>query len=331
MFNPETVHDFVMFLVSRFTFIYPLIRLIYFPTNQNPVKINGIKFRNPLGLAAGLDKNGTAIRFWDAAGFSHIEVGTVTPKPQGGNPKPRLFRLIRDKAIINRMGFNNNGTDELCKNILKAKKKINQDFVIGVNIGKNKTTPIEKAAEDYKYCLEKLYDSADFFKINISSPNTEGLRELQGEKYLDGLLSEISGKNRELAKSKNVNPKVIFLKIAPDLSENEIEQIYNLVAKHNISGIIATNTTISREGLITETKEEGGMSGKPLKKMSDEVLKKLNALNLKNQNTKITLIGVGGIFSHLDYKDKINSGAELIQIYTSFIYEGLNIIKKILK
>ena len=331
MFNPETVHDFVMFLVSRFTFIYPLIRLIYFPTNQNPVKINGIKFRNPLGLAAGLDKNGTAIRFWDAAGFSHIEVGTVTPKPQGGNPKPRLFRLIRDKAIINRMGFNNNGTDELCKNILKAKKKINQDFVIGVNIGKNKTTPIEKAAEDYKYCLEKLYDSADFFIINISSPNTEGLRELQGEKYLDGLLSEISGKNRELAKSKNVNPKVIFLKIAPDLSENEIEQIYNLVAKHNISGIIATNTTISREGLITETKEEGGMSGKPLKKMSDEVLKKLNALNLKNQNTKITLIGVGGIFSHLDYKDKINSGAELIQIYTSFIYEGLNIIKKILK
>ena len=330
IFNPETVHDFVMFLVSRFTFIYPFIRLIYFPAKNNPVIINGIKFRNSLGLAAGLDKNGTAIRFWDAAGFSHIEVGTVTPKTQSGNPKPRLFRLIKDKAIINRMGFNNNGADELRKNILKAKKKIKQDFVIGVNIGKNKTTPLKNAATDYKFCLEKLYDTADFFTVNISSPNTEGLRELQGEKYLDELLYEISGKNRELANSKNINPKVIFLKIAPDLSDKEIEQIYYLVVKYKISGIVATNTTISREGLNTETKEEGGMSGKPLKEMSNAVLKKLNALNLKNQNTRISLIGIGGIFSNQDYIDKLSSGAELVQIYTSFIYEGPAIVKKIL-
>jgi dihydroorotate dehydrogenase len=229
------------------------------------------------------------------------------------------------------MGFNNNGADELYKNIQKAKKKIKQDFVIGVNIGKNKTTPLENAAEDYKLCLEKLYDTADFFTVNISSPNTEGLRKLQGEKYLDELLNEISSKNRELANIKKVNPKIIFLKIAPDLSDIEIEQIYNLVAKHNISGIIATNTTISIEGLNAETQEEGGMSGMPLKEMSDAVLKKLNALNLKNQNTKISLIGVGGIFSSQDNIDKLSSGAELVQIYTSFIYEGLNIVKKILK
>ena len=210
-------------------------------------------------------------------------------------------------------------------------KKIKQDFVIGVNIGKNKTTSLENAGSDYIFCLENLYDTADFFTVNISSPNTEGLRELQEEKYLDKLLDEISSKNRELANGKNVNPKVIFLKIAPDLADKEIEQIYNLVVKYNINGIIATNTTISREGLNTETKEEGGMSGMPLKMMSNAVLKKLNELNLKNQNTKITLIGDGGIFSNQDYLDKLSSGAELIQIYTSFIYEGLNIVKKILK
>jgi dihydroorotate dehydrogenase len=331
VFNPESVHDFVMFLVSKFTFIYPLIRFLYSPAKNNPVTISGINFRNPLGLAAGLDKDGTAIRFWDAAGFSHIEAGTVTPIPQAGNPKPRLFRLIKDNGIINGMGFNNEGADNLRANILKAKKKIKSDFVIGVNIGKNKNTPLEKAAYDYCICLEKLYFAADYFAINISSPNTEGLRELQGEKYLDELLSTISNKNIELAKLKNISRKVIFLKIAPDLSDSEIEQIYNLVLKYNISGIIATNTTISRDGLKSGVNENGGLSGKPLKEKSNYVLNKLNALNLKNQNTKINLIGVGGVFDKNDFQDKLNSGAELVQLYTGFIYEGLNIIKKILK
>ncbi len=292
--------------------------------------VNGLKFRNPLGLAAGLDKDGEAIRFWDAAGFSHIEVGTVTPKLQPGNKKPRLFRLVKDKAIINRMGFNNKGADELCEKIIKAKKKINNDFIIGVNIGKNKTTPLETAADDYKICLEKLYDYANYFTINISSPNTEGLRELQGEKYLDDLLFQISNKNSELAKVKNTNAKTIFLKIAPDLSETEIEQIYNLVVKHKIAGIIATNTTISRTELPEQPSEEGGLSGKPLKAKSNLVLKKLNELNLKNKNSRINLIGCGGVFDNADCNDKLKSGADLVQIYTGFIYEGLNIIKKIL-
>lgn len=330
LFNPESVHDFVIVVISRFTFLYPFVKLLYAPKNEIPEIVNGLKFRNPLGLAAGFDKDGEAIRFWDAAGFSHIEVGTVTPKPQPGNPKPRLYRLIKDKAIINSMGFNNKGADELKKNILKAKKKVKKDFIIGVNIGKNKTTPLENSADDYKICLEKLYDCAGYFTVNISSPNTEGLRELQGEKYLDDLLSQISNKNSELAKVRNTNTKIIFLKIAPDLSETDIEQIYNLVVKYKIAGIIATNTTISRTGLSEQSTREGGLSGKPLKGKSDTVLKKLNELNLKNKNNKINLIGCGGVFDNEDYKDKLKSGADLVQIYTGFIYEGLNIIKKIL-
>ncbi|HEY5123007.1 MAG TPA: quinone-dependent dihydroorotate dehydrogenase [Ignavibacteria bacterium] len=330
LFNPESVHNFTMFIISKFTFIYPFIKFLYAPQKDIPVIVNGLKFRNPLGLAAGFDKDGEAIRFWDAIGFSHIEVGTVTPMPQSGNPKPRLYRLIKDKAVINRMGFNNKGADELREKIIKAKKKIKDNFIIGVNIGKNKITPLESAAEDYKICIEKLYDAADYFTINISSPNTEGLRELQGEKYLDDLLLQISDKNTKLAAERNVIHKTIFLKIAPDLSEKEIEQIYERVVKYGIDGIIAANTTLSRNGLKENNQETGGLSGKPLKEISDAVLKRLNELNLKNQNNKVNLIGCGGVFDYADYKEKLSNGAELVQIYTGFIYEGLNIIKKIL-
>ena len=328
-FNAEFIHNFVIWFISRFTFIYPFIRLIYSPKIESPVIINGMKFKNRLGIAAGLDKNGTAIRFWDAAGFSHMEIGTVTPKPQPGNPKPRIFRLIKEKGIVNRMGFNNKGADVIYKNILASKRYIKKDFIVGVNIGKNKNTPNENASEDYLICLEKLYDAADFFTINISSPNTPGLRELQNKEELNKLLNNISSKNIALANAKNQNPKVIFLKIAPDLSENEITEIYNSVINHKISGIIATNTTITRDSLLNNPDEEGGLSGKPLLELSNKALAHLNKLNLESEK-KIVLVGVGGIFDKNDYTSKLNLGAELVQIYTGFIYEGLNIIKNIL-
>jgi dihydroorotate dehydrogenase len=329
-FNAEAVHNFITRLITTFSFLCPVLKFHFRYDKKNPFEINGLKFRNRLGLAAGFDKNGEAIRFWDAIGFSHVEVGTVTPEPQPGNTKPRLFRLVLDKGIINRMGFNNKGADEVLKNISKARKFISSDFIIGVNIGKNKTTPIEKACEDYKICLEKLYDSADYFAINVSSPNTEGLRELQVGENLINLLKEITLLNNKLAKERNKPPKVIFLKIAPELSENELEEIYRRVIRYDINGIIATNTTVTKYDMLETFVEDGGLSGSPLFEPSNKILNQLNELNLKNKYDKISLIGVGGVFNKKDYNDKLNNGADLVQIYTGFIYEGLRIIKKIL-
>lgn len=332
LFNPEFIHDVIFSIISKFTFIYPLFKLIYSPSESwEKIEINGLKFRNRIGLAAGLDKDAVAIRFFEAIGFSHIEVGTVTPLPQPGNDKPRLFRLKKDKALINRMGFNNEGADKIRENILKAKKYLKQDFVIGVNIGKNKITPLETAYEDYEKCLEKFYDTADYFTINISSPNTEGLRELQSDKYLDELLEKISIRNKSLSAEKNIPLKNIFLKIAPDLSREEIEQVYFYAAKHELTGIVATNTTISRNNLLTNINEDGGLSGKPLKGMSDNILKLLKDMNDANTFNKLFLIGSGGVFTKNDYKEKLLNGADLVQIYTGYIYEGNGIIKKILK
>lgn len=332
LFNPELIHSIIFFIISKFPFLHPIFRLIYSPNeNWEEIEINGLKFRNRLGIAAGLDKDGIAIRFFDAVGFSHIEVGTVTPLPQPGNDKPRLFRLKKDKALINRMGFNNNGADEIRENILKAKERIGKGFVVGVNIGKNKNTPLETAFEDYEKCLDKLYDVADYFTINISSPNTEGLRNLQSDKYLDELLLKISDKNKSLSENKNIPVKNIFLKIAPDLSEDEIEQIYFLTSKHDLSGIAATNTTITRNDLKENIDETGGLSGKPLKDMSDKVLKQLKDINDGNKFAKMYLIGSGGVFTKNDYKEKLINGADLVQLYTGYIYEGNAIIKKILR
>ena len=295
------------------------------------INIDGLTFRNHLGLAAGFDKDGTAIRFWETLGFSHVEVGTVTPLPQPGKAKPRISRLVKDKAIINRLGFNNNGADTLKENIIEARKSLSKDFIIGVNIGKNKNTLIEKAYEDYKICLEKLYEQADYFTINISSPNTEELRKLQSKDYLDELLSEIQKTNSELSKNEPAKKKVIFLKIAPDLTEEEIAILYSLAVKHNINGIIATNTTITRNGLIEKTDKEGGLSGKPLKQLSDKVLSKLKNLNEESKTNILILIAVGGVCDKESFKNKLYKGAELVQLYTGFIYEGPGIIKRILK
>ncbi len=331
LFDAERVHNFTLWFLSSAEIFYPLFKLLYNPGRAEEVSAAGLKFRNRLGLAARVDKSGVAIRFWDVIGFSHIEIGTVTPLAQPGNDKPRIFRLRKDKALINRLGFNNQGAESIRHNVLKAKRKVSKDFLIGVNIGKNKVTPLDKAREDYIKCMEMMYDCADYFTVNISSPNTEQLRELQKGEHLDELLTELEKLNVKLAEEYKVKPKPIFLKIAPDLEDDGIDTIYKMAKKNNLAGIIATNTTITREGLSEPVNEAGGLSGKPVKLKSDKVLKYLNELNLMNENRNMELIGVGGVFGKSDYTDKINNGAGLVQVYTGFIYEGPGIIKKILK
>ncbi len=330
LFDPEYIHDVILGFVSKFTILYPLFRILYSPENKNPVLISELKFRNTLGLAAGFDKNGIALRFWEALGFSHIEVGTVTPLPQPGNDKPRIFRLKKENALINRLGFNNNGADEVKNNITEAKKFTGKDFLVGINIGKNKDTSIKNALEDYKICFEKLFDEADYFTLNISSPNTEGLRLLHEEQYLDTLLSELQKLNNRISKLKSSEAKCIFLKIAPDINSELTESVYRTAVKNKISGIIATNTTVQRPKMNLHHNEQGGLSGKPLKAMSDKVLKKLNELNSRNSANPLVLIGAGGVFSKKDFDNKIKNGASLVQIYTGFIYEGPSLIKKLL-
>ncbi|HMQ68116.1 MAG TPA: quinone-dependent dihydroorotate dehydrogenase [Ignavibacteria bacterium] len=330
LFDAETIHNFTLKIFSKVTFLYPILKLMFSPEADPVIKIKGLKFKNRLGLAAGFDKNGIAIRFWETIGFSHLEVGTVTPLPQPGNPKPRIFRLKEDEAIINRLGFNNKGADEVRRNILEARKSTDKDFIIGVNIGKNKNTPVKDAVTDYKKCFEILYDAADYFTINVSSPNTEGLRLLQEEKYLDELLSEINGLNELLSGSNGEQLKPVFLKIAPDLSPEMTGLIYKLVTKNKLSGIIATNTTVERVNLKSRINEQGGLSGKPLKQMSDKVLRNLNEINKENSVDPVFLIAVGGVFDKNDFQNKLNNGASLVQIYTGFIYEGPSVLKKIL-
>ncbi len=290
-------------------------------SQSKTVSFNGLAFPGRVGLAAGFDKNALLIDEWEYFGFSFIEVGTVTPRAQSGNPKPRLFRLLKDEAIINRMGFNNDGADVIAERLSKRKSKI----IIGGNIGKNKDTQNDKAADDYLYCFKKLFLFVDFFTVNVSSPNTPGLRELQDGEMLRKILSALQEENKKMTVQ-----KPIFLKIAPDLTNPQLDEIISIVEETNLSGIIATNTTISREGLKSEsslTNQAGGLSGKPVKKKSDEVL----AYLALHRHKKFTLIASGGIHSSIDALDKIKAGADLVQVYTGFIYEGPRLIKRIEK
>lgn len=283
--------------------------------------INGLVFPGRIGLAAGFDKNALLINEWEYFGFDFIEVGTVTPRPQSGNPKPRLFRLVKDDAIINRMGFNNDGADVIAGRLSKRSSKI----VIGGNIGKNKDTPNEKAAEDYLYCFKKLFHVVDFFTVNVSSPNTPGLRELQDGDMLRKILDALQIVNRRMPVQKPV-----FLKIAPDLSPSQLDEIISIAEETRIDGIIATNTTISREGLKSDSElisQAGGLSGKPVKLKSDEVLTYLAA----KRKPPLTLLASGGIHSAENALQKMDKGADLVQLYTGFIYEGPGLVKKIAK
>lgn len=319
--DAEKAHDLAIQNFSRFTGT-PLDFFYRQHVPERPVEVMGITFKNPVGLAAGLDKNGECIDAFGAMGFGFIEVGTVTPRPQLGNDKPRLFRLIPAEGIINRFGFNNLGVDKLVENV----KKSTYDGVIGINIGKNKDTPIEKGAEDYLICMEKVYQYAGYIAVNISSPNTPGLRSLQYGEALDDLLAQLKQKQIELAE---LHGKYVplALKIAPDLDDDEIVQICESLIRHNIDGVIGTNTTLDRtlvEGM-DHCDEMGGLSGRPLQNKSTDVIRKM-AIAL---NDALPIIGVGGIDSAVSAREKIQAGAQLVQVYTGFIYHGPRLVKDI--
>ena len=288
----------------------------------NPVKTMGLTFHNPVGLAAGLDKNGEHIDALAALGFGFIEIGTVTPRPQPGNPKPRMFRIPEKQVIINRMGFNNNGVDQLLANI-SISQFAQRGGILGINIGKNFDTPIEKAADDYLICLERVYSAASYVAINISSPNTKNLRELQKDDALDALLGSLKTEQIRLA-DKYGKYVPLALKIAPDLDDEQIQSIAGLLRQHRIDGVIATNTTLSREGVegLPRADETGGLSGAPVFERSTAVLRKL-ASALAGE---VPIIGVGGIMSGADAAAKIDAGANLVQIYSGFIYRGPELI-----
>lgn len=325
--SPERAHNFTFGLI-RFLFAVPFVRtLMYLLYNVSDKKLErevfGLHFKNPVGLAAGFDKDGKLFNQFGFMGFGFIEVGTVTPRPQPGNEKPRLFRLPEDNALINRMGFNNSGTEKL-RNRLKRKYAT---VLIGGNIGKNKDTPNEDAAEDYLSCVEKLWDVVDYFAVNVSSPNTPGLRALQEKAPLTAIL-------RKLKKAVNEKPDVrpILLKIAPDLTNDQLDDIIEIVRETGIDGVIATNTTVSREGLRTEASAvedcgAGGLSGQPLKRRSTEVIRYL----CEKSGGAFPVIGAGGIHSAADALEKLEAGASLVQVYTGYVYEGPALVRDINK
>lgn len=325
LFNPEKAHYFTTNMLSTVLAI-PGMKSIFAALFQIKDKrlertVFGIKFPNPVGLAAGFDKEAKLYKDMVHLGFGFIEVGTITPKGQPGNPKPRLFRLTQDDALINRMGFNNEGLAGAVERL----KSRNSNLIIGGNIGKNKVTPNEKATEDYITCFEALFPHVDYFVVNVSSPNTPNLRALQDKKPLTELLSTLQNLN-----NKKPNPKPILLKIAPDLTNEQLDDIVEIVANTKIAGLIATNTTISREGLKSNpslVQEMGGLSGKPVRDKSTEVIRYLR----KKSNASFPIIGAGGIHSAEDAIEKLDAGCDLVQLYTGFVYEGPALVKSINK
>lgn len=315
-FDPEEIHHFTFLLLKNFGFAAKLFLPKPIVDQRLEREVFGLKFKNPVGLAAGFDKNAVLFNELGDLGFGFVEIGTLTPKPQPGNDKKRLFRLKEDSAIINRMGFNNNGVDAAVESLKK-----NKNVLIGGNIGKNKFTPNQDAVKDYIICFEKLFSVVDYFVVNVSSPNTPNLRELQDKEPLTKLLGTLQNLN-----SKKENPKPILLKIAPDLSDDQLLDIIEIVNETKIAGVIASNTTLSRENLISENKSEmGGLSGKPLTKRSTEVIRFLS----EKSGKAFPIIGVGGIHSAKDAIEKLDAGASLVQLYTGFIYEGPELIKEI--
>ncbi|MCU7614354.1 quinone-dependent dihydroorotate dehydrogenase [Chryseobacterium sp. GMJ5] len=315
-FDPEKVHYFTFSMLKNFPFLTKLFLPKPVEDKRLEREVFGLKFKNPVGLAAGFDKNAVLFNELSDLGFGFIEIGTLTPKGQPGNDKTRLFRLKEDSAIINRMGFNNDGVDAAVERLKK-----NKNVLIGGNIGKNKVTPNEDAVNDYKICFEKLFPYVDYFVVNVSSPNTPNLRELQDKEPLTHLLGTLQQMNVE-----KPSPKPILLKIAPDLSDDQLLDIIDIVQDTKIAGVIAANTTLSREGLLSENQSEtGGLSGKPLTQRSTEVIRFLS----EKSNKAFPIIGVGGIHTAKDAIEKLDAGASLIQLYTGFIYEGPELINEI--
>ena len=321
-FDPESVHHFTFSAVriaNKIPGFSSLFKSLYEVNDKRLEReVFGLKFKNPVGLAAGFDKDAKLYQELSNFGFGFIEIGTLTPKGQEGNPKQRLFRLKEDSAIINRMGFNNGGVEEAVKRLKK-----NKGVLIGGNIGKNKVTPNEEAVKDYEICFNALFDYVDYFVVNVSSPNTPNLRALQDKEPLTQLLQTLQNLNNTKSA-----PKPILLKIAPDLTDEQLLDIIDIVKETKIAGVIATNTTISREGLQSINRiEAGGLSGKPLTKRSTEVIRFLS----EKSNKAFPIIGVGGIHTAEDAIEKLEAGASLIQLYTGFIYEGPALVKAINK
>jgi len=336
--DPETVHYWAMNSLQTACSV-PLVRsgiARNFSPNDPSLVIEkfGLRFRNPVGLAAGFDKNARYLRELSALGFGSVEIGTVTPLAQDGNEKPRLFRLPKDKAVINRMGFNNDGVKVVAKRLAEWKQQESRyltpgqlPLIIGGNIGKNKVTPNDEAWKDYERCFIELADVVDYFVVNVSSPNTPGLRELQEKDSLRKILSHLQTINNRLSA-----PRPLLLKIAPDLTTGQLDDIIDLASEIKLDGLVATNTTISREGLKTSAAEveamgAGGLSGKPVQKRSTEVLKYIT----RQTAGKLPVIAAGGVFTAEDAKEKLAAGADLVQVWTGFIYEGPAIASKICK
>lgn len=331
-FDSEDIHVFVLHRLARYHEILKHFRHLF--QVHNPILAQTIfnkTFPNPVGLAAGFDKFAIGIPVWNYLGFGFSEIGTITGLEQPGNPRPRLFRLIEDEALINRFGFNNHGADKAAGRLEHWEKEhLLHDIPVGINIGKSKIVELDHAKNDYLSSFEKLWPYGDYFVVNVSSPNTPNLRELQDKSFLTDILMLLSEKNARLSHESKIPPKAILVKIAPDLSLSQIDDVISVVETTGIDGIVATNTTIERNGLRSDaslTNETGGLSGKPLEKRSTEIIRYIYTAT----QGKIMIIGAGGIFTAEDAYEKIRAGASLVQIYTGFIYEGPGICRKINK
>ncbi len=344
MFDAEKVHHFSMnglHILCRIPFVKKIIQKQFSSAEDLAQNVLGLNFKNPVGLAAGFDKNAKYLNELEALGFGCVEIGTVTPLPQDGNPTPRLFRLPKDKALINRMGFNNEGVQVVAQRLKEWKlennelkststqhsKTKNPKLVIGGNIGKNKITPNENAWKDYEICFKALYDYVDYFVVNVSSPNTPGLRELQEKEPLKKILTHL-----QLLNKNYIQPKPILLKIAPDLTQTQIDDVIDLAQEINLDGLVVANTSLNRAKLETSKKEietigAGGLSGLPVKRRATEMIQFIN----KKTAGKILIIASGGIFTGADAAEKLNAGASLVQVWTGFVYEGPAIVKNICK
>jgi dihydroorotate dehydrogenase len=326
--DPETAHRLTLNLI-RLAGIFPpsrwLLQAMY-TAPAKPVEVFGLKFRNPVGLAAGYDKDGIAIPGLAALGFGHLEIGTVTRQPQSGNPRPRIFRLVEDKAVINRMGFPGAGALRVKRNLSSIVYRP-RSAVIGLNLGKNKDTPLEEAAKDYTWLIGTFSSMADYLVINISSPNTAGLHRLQGRKMLENLLGEIA-RERQVASPGSGARTPILVKLAPDLSESELDDAIEVILNSSLDGVIATNTTLERTGLLSRHQSEtGGLSGGPLRVRSEMVLRQV----LKRLEGRLPAVSVGGVMSPEDAKRRLDMGAALVQVYTGLVYRGPELVQKIIR
>jgi dihydroorotate dehydrogenase len=321
--DPEIAHHLTLQLM-RLGGVQPFHSILQqmYTAPEKPVEAFGLNFKNPVGLAAGYDKDGIAVRGLSTLGFGHIEIGTVTPLPQPGNPKPRIFRLVEDKAVINRMGFPGKGMSYVNQRLSRVSHRP-RSIVYGLNLGKNKDTPLEEAASDYITLMRTFASLADYLAINISSPNTVGLRRLQGQEMLENLLGQVAA---ERLKSNVLCP--ILVKLAPDLSDEELNDAIGVILDKNMDGIIATNTTLTREGLRSKYREEtGGLSGSPLRVRSEAMLEKI----VRQVDGKVPVVSVGGIMNPEDAKRRLDMGATLVQVYTGLIYRGPGLVKEIVK